>query len=70
MAEKSEPDLNINVENIVAAPDDSPDILRKKNKDLKGLLEKVIDLLKEKSNVCLNLEKQNSALNLQVSIFF
>ncbi|XP_065207438.1 uncharacterized protein LOC135836492 [Planococcus citri] len=67
MADKSEPELNINVENIVATPDDSPDVLRKKNKDLKGLLEKVIDLLKEKSNVCLNLEKQNSALNLQIT---
>lgn len=66
MAENNELNLNINAEDIVATQDDNQDVVRKKNKDLKSLLEKVIDLLKEKTNVCLNLEKQNSALNLQV----
>lgn len=56
--------------NSIADQDDSVETLKQKNQDLQGLLSKVIDLLKEKTNVCINLEKQNSALNLQVSFFF
>lgn len=64
---ESNSDFNIKVEDVVATENDSYEMIKKKNQDLKSLLEKVIDLLKEKTNVCVNLEKQNSALNLQVS---
>lgn len=64
MTEQKENDFNWDAN--ITNQDDSIDVLKKKNQDLQALLGKVIDLLKEKTNVCLNLEKQNSALNLQV----
>ena len=60
------PDLAKEVVNALSEQDDSAEALKKRNQTLQGLLSKVIDLLKEKTNVCLNLEKQNSALHLQV----
>lgn len=65
MTEQKENDFSWDA-NIIT-DQDSIDVLKKKNQDLQALLGKVIDLLKEKTNVCLNLEKQNSALNLQVN---
>lgn len=67
MTEQKENDFNWDAN--ITNQDDSIDVLKKKNQDLQALLGKVIDLLKEKTNVCLNLEKQNSALNLQVNHF-
>lgn len=61
-------DLAEEVVNVLSEQDDSAEALKKRNQTLQGLLSKIIDLLKEKTNVCLNLEKQNSALHLQVLI--
>lgn len=70
MTDQNETNINTDEKNIKASQNDNVDILKKKNQDLQELLTKVMDLLKEKTNVCLNLEKQNSALNLQVNFFF
>lgn len=43
--------------------------LRDKNKQLQGLLRKVIELLKDKSQMCGQVEKQNLALTVQVRLF-
>ncbi|XKL59196.1 hypothetical protein PGB90_000212 [Kerria lacca] len=66
MTDQNETNINTDEKNIKASQNDNVDILKKKNQDLQELLTKVMDLLKEKTNVCLNLEKQNSALNLQI----
>lgn len=63
---EQQPDLTKEVVSVLSEQDDSPEALKKRNQTLQGLLSKVIDLLKEKTNVCLNLEKQNSALSMQV----
>ncbi len=67
MTDQNEADFNVDTKNVTAVDNDNAEVLKKKNQDLQGLLGKVIDLLKEKTNVCINLEKQNSALNLQVN---
>lgn len=66
MADQNESDLLAALEETKISEDDSNELV-KKNQTLQELFRRAIDSLKEKNNVCLNLEKQNKALNLQVN---
>lgn len=68
MADQNESDLLAALEATKISEDDSNELV-KKNQTLQELFRKAIDSLKEKNNVCLNLEKQNKALNLQVNFY-
>lgn len=69
MADQNESDLLAALEETKISENDSNELV-KKNQTLQELFRKAIDSLKEKNNVCLNLEKQNKALNLQVNLCF